>query len=230
MLKPCTINPITAFFPRDQSLGNAVLLGPFSLPFKNIGTISAFSGLLRLLSCPNVSEHSFIISSLKNLPCQIQSWIKKFGNCHLTCSFRTARLRSNCVQCLTSTKGHFVCNGKDILKVHHFKNTSHFHLFLYSYYYWFQPLIASLYVYFICFFLTQIPPFIYLFSESAFIYPPNQGEAFLKLIWVSLYSGTVLWQTWLKSLQIPSLFSSLNVFPPHWCVNIWLYEISVLKD
>lgn len=124
----------------------------------------------------------------------------------------------------------FCLQQQRYLKMLHFNNTSHFHLLLYSYYYWFKPLIVPLCVCFTCSFLTQIPPITYLFSKTAFIYSPKQGGVFWKLIWVSLYSGTVLWQTWLNSLQIPSLLSCLNDFPPHWCVNIWLCEISLLKD
>lgn len=60
----------------------------------------------------------------------------------------------------------FCLNGKDTLKFHHFNNTSHFHLLLYSYYYWFKPLTAPLCVCFTCSFLTKISPLLYIFFLS----------------------------------------------------------------
>lgn len=191
-------------------MGNALLLWPFSLPFKDIGTISAFSGLLRLLSCPNVSEHSFTISSFKNLPIQIQFWVDKFGNCHLTCSSRTTRPRSNCVQCPTTTAGHFICNSKDILKFHCFNNTSHVHLLLYSYYHWFKPLIAPLCVCFTCSFLAQIFPFIYLFFQVCF-YLPSQPGWVLGFSFLTNLSLSLFWDCSLANL-IKQFANTISIF------------------
>lgn len=82
------------------------------------------------------------------------------------------------------------------------------------------------------FFLHQfgIHLFFFFLSSLLLFTLKNRMGYFFKLVWVFLDSGTVLWQTLLNSLQIPSMFSCLNVFSANWCVRFRLCAITLLKD